>query len=163
MKYIRIITIAVVICFTFSACGILGFSVCGIFGARRTDYFGFNIAEFTVVAEEDSHGGFLGDGAYYLILDCSENREQAKELINDWKPLPLTENLQYAMYGGGYKFAEEAHWPVINNGVYKFVDRHSEAVDPSDDTALFSRYSFNFSIAVYDLDTNTLYYYELDT
>lgn len=170
MKYIRIITIAVVICFTFSACGILGFSVCGILGARRTDYFGFNIAEFTVVAEEDSHGGFLGDGAYYLILDCSENIEQAKELINDWKPLPLTENLQLIMYGGtknsvhyAYNLAEEAHWPVINNGVYKFVDRHSEAVDKSDDTNLFSRTSFNFSIAVYDFDTNILYYYELDT
>lgn len=154
MKYIRTITIAIVICFTFSACGILG--------VRRTDYFGFNITEFTVVAEDDTHGGFLGDGAYYLILDCSEKAEQAKLLVKDWKELPLTANLQVAMYGS-YDFAEEAHWPTVNNGVYKFVDRHSEAVDKSDDTNLLSRYSFNFSIAVYDLDTNTLYYYELDT
>ena len=174
MKYIRILTIAVVICFTFSACGILGFSVCGIFGARRTDYFGFNIAEFTVVAEEDTHGGFLGDGDYYLILDCSGKTEQAAELIKDWSPLPLTENLQRVMNmtcsgvdddGVSYSktLAEIAHWPIIENGVYKFIDRHSEAIDKSDDTNLFNRYSFNFSIAVYDLDTNTLYYCELDT
>ena len=174
MKYIRIITIAVVICFTFSACGILGFSVCGILGARRTDYFGFNIAEFTVVAEEDSHGGFLGDGDYYLILDCSGKTEQAAELIKDWSLFPLTENLQRVMNmtcsgvddDGVYyskTLAEIAHWPIIENGVYKFIDRHSEAIDKSDDTNLFNRYSFNFSIAAYDLDTNTLYYFEFDT
>ena len=74
------------------------------------------------------------------------------------------------MYGGekngvsyAYDLAEEAHWPIINNGVYKFVDRHSEAVDKSDDASLFERHSYNFSIAAYDLDTNILYYFEFDT
>lgn len=162
MKYIKAITIIIVICFVFSACSILG--------EQQSDYFGFKTSEFTVVEEKDTHGGFLGDGSYYLILDCAEKTEQAKELIKDWKQLPLTENLQLAMYGGskggvsyGCGFAEEAHWPNISNGVYKFVDRHSEAVDKSDDTNLLSRFSFNFSIAVYDLDTNTMYYFEMDT
>jgi hypothetical protein len=52
---------------------------------------------------------------------------------------------------------------ALNNGVYKFVDRHSEAVDKSDDASLFERHSYNFSIAAYDLDTNILYYFEFDT
>ena len=74
------------------------------------------------------------------------------------------------MYGGekdginyGYNFAEEAHWPKIKNGVYKFVDRHSESKNISDDSEMLDRYSFNFSIAVYDLDSDILYYFEMDT
>jgi len=162
MRYIKIIIATVIACFILSSCNTVG--------SGQREYFGFKTSVFPVVDENDTHGGFHGDGSYYLILDCSEKNEQAKELVKDWKELPLTENLQLAMHGGskdgvsyGYGFAEEAHWPTINHGVYKFVDRHSEAVDKSDDTNLFSRYSFNFSIAVYDLDTNTLYYFELDT
>ena len=93
------------------------------------------------------------------------------ELIEDWKQLPLTENLQIIMYGGekdGISYApklpEEAHWPIISNGVYKFVDRYSEFVaDRSDDANLFDRHSYNFSVAVYDFDTDKLYYFEFDT
>ena len=162
MRYVKLIMVAIIACIVFSSCSAVG--------SGQSEYFGFKTSVFTVIDENDTHGGFHGDGSYYLILDCSEKREQAMELIKDWTPLPLTENLQLIMYGGkkdgvnyGYNLAERAHWPIINNGVYKFVDRHSEAVDKSDDTELFNRYSFNFSIAAYDLDTNTLYYFEFDT
>ena len=157
MRYVKLIIVTIIVCVVFSSCSTVG-------------YFGFRTSAFTVIEEKDTHGGFLGDGTYYLILDCSERKEQATELIKDWKPLPLTENLQLIMYGGekngvgyAYDLAEEAHWPIINNGVYKFVDRHSEAVDKSDDTNLFNRYSYNFTIAVYDFDTDKLYYFEFDT
>ena len=157
MRYVKLIIVTIIVCVVFSSCSTVG-------------YFGFRTSAFTVIEEKDTHGGFLGDGTYYLILDCSERKEQATELIKDWKPLPLTENLQLIMYGGekngvsyAYDLAEEAHWPIINNGVYKFVDRHSEAVDKSDDAGLFERHSYNFSIAAYDLDTNILYYFEFDT
>jgi len=152
MKCIRAIAIACMICFLL---------LNHITDSRRSDRFGFKITEFTVVEEQDTHGGFLGDGTYHLILDCSENSSRAHEIIKVWKELPLSDNLDLMMYGG--YFAEEAHWPMISNGVYKFVDRHSESVNASDDTDLLSRYSFNFSIAAYDLDTDTLYYFEVDT
>ena len=159
MRYVKLIIVTIIVCVVFSSCSTVG-----------SGHFGFKTSAFTVIEEKDTHGGFLGDGTYYLILDCSERKEQATELIKDWKPLPLTENLQLIMYGGekngvsyAYDLAEEAHWPIINNGVYKFVDRHSEAVDKSDDASLFERHSYNFSIAVYDLDTNILYYFEFDT
>lgn len=158
MKHIKIIIMTIVSCLIFCSCSI-----------TESEYFGFNTNAFTIVEEEDTHGGFLGDGSYNLILDCSGNTEQAKKIIKGWKQLPLTENLQYAMYGGEIDgvpyggFAEDANWPIIENGVYKFVDRHYESVNESDDTDLLNRYSFNFSVAAYDLDTNILYYYELDT
>lgn len=134
------------------------------------NYFGFYKQRFTVVEEKDTHGGFVGDGAYYLILDCSDNTEDALSIVADWNELPLSENLNLIMYGGekddvtyGYDLSEKAHMPVIENGYYYFEDRHSEAKDVSDDSELFSRASFNFSLAVYDSDTNRLYYFEFDT
>lgn len=135
----------------------------GIFwGATRRDYFGFSKRDFTVIEEADTHGGFHGDGSYYLILDCSENREKALNNINDWNELPLSENLNSIMYEGG--LAEEVNIPKkVENGYYRFYDRHSESADSSDDSELFDRASFNFSLAVYDSDTDMMYYFEYDT
>ncbi len=131
---------------------------------------GIEPSDFILVEEKDTHGGFLGDGDYYMILDCSQNKAAAQEIIQAWKPLPLSESVQAIMYGGEvdgitccHEFAEAAHWPAIQNGVYKFVDRHFEAKDPADETAFLHRYSFNFSVAVYDFDTDTLYYFEYDS
>ena len=158
VRRVALIAAIIAVCVVLSSC------------SSAEDYFGFKTDVFTVVEEKDTHGGFHGDGSYYLVLDCSDKREEATELIRDWTPLPLSENLQLMMYGGekdgvnyGYNLAEEAHWPIINNGVYKFIDRQIRAGDKSDDSYLLDRYSFNFSVAVYDLDTDTLYYFEYDT
>ena len=146
------------------------FSSCRLPLSRNNkSVMGFNPSAFSVVEERDTHG-FLGDGDYYLILDCSSNADEARKIIEDWKPLPLSENLQLIMYGGekngmqyGYDLAQNAHWPRIEHGYYQFVDRHSESKNPGDDSELFDRYSFNFEIAVYDLDSDYLYYYRFDT
>lgn len=130
-------------------------------------YFGFSKKEFTVIDELDTHGGFHGDGTYYLILDCSENKEKALKKIRDWEELPLSNNLDSVMYGGisynRHGLAEKAKWPEIENGYYFFEDRHSESKDSADDSELFYRNSYNFSIAVYDTDNHIFYYFELDT
>lgn len=46
-------------------------------------YFGFRTKDFTVIQTEDTHGGFQGEGTTSVILDCSENREKALELVAD--------------------------------------------------------------------------------
>jgi len=127
-------------------------------------YFGFSKDDFTIVDEADSHG----DGSYYLILDCSENREKAVENIKGWKQLPLSSKLQLIMYGDesgayGYNLAEVAKIPEVTNGYYYFCDRHAESTDSSDDTNLLARASFNFTLAIYDSDTDRMYYFEFDT
>lgn len=138
--------------------------------SKTTEHFGFAKKDFAVVEELDTHGGFHGDGSYYLILDCSNNKEKALEIVEDWNKLPLSENLNLVMYGGekdgvtyGYELAEEAHIPKIENGYYIFEDRSSDSVDSSDDSELFDRYSFNFSIGIYDCDIHNMYYFEFDT
>lgn len=142
-------------------------SLCGC-NARQT-YFGFRPSDFTVVREEDTHGGFLGDGTYLLVLDCAANREQAREKVGTWRELPLSEDLELMMYGGErngtryYGSHLEGFLPEIENGWYCFRDRHDKSTDSTDDSQLWGRGSFNFSLAVYDADTDWLYVIELDT
>ena len=157
-KYILFIIIAVLLS-TLCSC------------TAATDYFGFTKEDFKVVDEKDSHGGFHGDGAYYLILNCSENKQKASELIEDWKPLAMSEPLELIMYGGekngisydGYNLSEQAKMPEVENGYYCFYDRHPNAKDPHNDSDLLKRASFNFSLAVYDTDSDIMYYFEYDT
>ena len=49
--------------------------------------------------------------------------------------------------------------PEIREGWYRLIDRHAEAGK----TDLLSRASLNFTLALYDTDTDTLYYFEMDT
>lgn len=125
-----------------------------------TQRFGFAKKDFMVTMEQDTHGGFLGDGTYTLILDCSENKEKALALVEDWHPLPLPESLEHMVYGMSFT---EKHIPVIENGYYMFEDRHTEAEDSADSTKIFGRGSINCSVAIYDCDTNRLYYFAMDT
>lgn len=131
--------------------------------------FGFRKKDFKVVQDTDRHGGFHGDGDRVLILDCSENRDKALEDIAEWKKLPLSENLQVLLYRDeiegrsyDYNFAGRLNIPEIKNGYYSFYDRHMYSKDAKDDTNVF-RTSFNFSLALYDLDTDTMYILEVDT
>lgn len=150
-----------IFCLLLSSCGILN---------EKNNILGFDVTGYNIIEEEDTHGGFHGDGIYHLILDCSNDPQKAQNMVGDWTQLPLSENLNLVMYGGEkdgtyyeFNFAEKSNFPMIENGVYKFYDRHSEAVDPFDDSQLLSRYSYNFSLAMYDIDNDILYYFALDT
>ena len=133
-------------------------------------YAGFVKDDYVVVEENDSHGGFHGDGMYYLVLDCSKNQESTLEIVSGWKELPLSKNIKLMIYGGTAdevvymsEIANAAKIPTVENGYYYFCDRHSQSTDADDDTNLLNRASFNFTLAIYDCDTDTLYYVEYDT
>lgn len=135
-----------------------------------TPYFGFTKKDFSVVEEFEEYGGFPADGSHYLILDCADNKEKALEIVRDWKKLPLSTNLNHIMYGGekdgvayGYELAKEAHMPKVENGYYIFEDNQLEGTDSRNDSELLNRASLNFEIAVYDCDTDKMYYFEFDT
>ncbi|MCI8646570.1 MAG: hypothetical protein HFE76_07150 [Firmicutes bacterium] len=57
----------------------------------------------------------------------------------------------------------EPLFPKIQNGYYYFLDKQIENGDMHDDAGVLGRHSMNFIIAIYDADTDTLYYGELDT
>lgn len=119
----------------------------------------------------DTHGGFLGDGECYAEVKFSDN--SVSDIIkSEWQKLPLTNNLNTVIYGGKVEtefgpgtvlsFVDDKI-PTIKNGYYYFEDRHSDSTNKKDDTDIFNRYSYNFTVAIYDLDTHTLYFYALDT
>ena len=154
--------VSLIMCFAI----MLNLAACSEWLLGRSDFFGFSKRDFTVMEEVNNHGGFHGDGSYYIIMDCSKNKEKALEILSDWKKLPMTENLNRIMFkyeNDGMNLAEEAKIPMVKNGYYFFYDRHSESADSSDDSEIFGRGSYNFSLAIYDSDTDMMYYYEYDT
>lgn len=121
----------------------------------------------TVIFVFDDHGGFHGDGTGYVKISFSNSDclDEIKE-SSAWKPLPLTENIAHLVSIIQYDLQREdgnPEIPEIKNGYYCFVDRHSESRDRKDDSEVFDRHSYNFTVAIYDTDTDILYYMGFDT
>ena len=122
------------------------------------------ISQESIVENKNVENGFCS------LKITDENT--IKEIKSEWKELPLTENLTALVYGledetssiGPYILEDgEALFPKVENGYYYFYDRHNESKDHFDDTNVLDRHSFNFVIAVFDADTNSLYYSKFDT
>lgn len=115
----------------------------------------------------DSHGGFHGDGDYFARIECSDI--DYNELSKNWKKLPLSEyldkvvNMEQCDDKGCFNIYDKFSIPVVENGYYYFIDRQADSRNKYDDTDLNNRSSWNFSLAIFDIDTDTVYYYELDT
>ncbi len=133
---------------------------------------GFDIPASTIIYI-DTHGGFHGDGAAYAEVVLPDRfAEQAASVMTErggWRAFPLSENVAAAIYGDDSHTAlfeidgDIPAPPPITSGYWRFIDRHSESGDPSDDTGLHDRYSYHFTVILYDAETNILYFYLLDT
>jgi len=134
------------------------------------------LAQGIMIENVDTHGGFHGDGQSLAVWKFDDNSALEQILTDsDWKELPMTDNLEALLYGVVYDtglsiteigpcvdFSEE-QLPQIQNGYYYFVDRQAESEMQHSDAQIMERASLNFSIALYDVDTDTLYYIEVDT
>lgn len=144
-------------------------SVAHITELSHTEYLqkicGLDLSGCTVISAEDTHGGFHGDGDLIVTIDCTKNADSVSRQTEDWNSLPLSGNLQSFLYGGEYTlgYGDKAGIPEFTNGRYFFWDRHSQSTDPTSDEELFERYSFNFSLVLYDTEHSLLYLFELDT
>lgn len=140
---------------------------------KISETLGVDLSSATILQSMDSHGGFHGDGDTYVKIsfDDDEGKSFVKELetTTGWNELPLTDNLNTIVYGteivGPYATNDngETYFPFVSNGYYFFIDRHSESKNIKDDTNIIKRASFNFTIAIYDINNHVLHYYELDT
>ena len=122
------------------------------------------IPMFAKIEEKDTHGGFHGDGEALVKVYFSD--KQAEKFIRKidknihWNEFPIPETLQNCAYDS---INEDIKIPFINNGYWFFLDRHSKATDKYNYYEMFGRASSNYSIAVFDIDSNILYIYSLDT
>ena len=145
--------------------------------SKITNVLGIDVSDGEEIQSSDSHGGFHGDGMKVVVLAFSNDLSGQIVGSDGWKSLPLSQNLTALVYGlrwesngatyqvGPYLTDENRNpvIPQIETGYYYFLDRHSKSVDSYDDSDVLDRYSYNFTIAIYDADTDTLYYVEFDT
>ncbi len=133
--------------------------------------------EYTEIYED--HGGFHGDGTTYSTVKFSDDTalNSIKENEN-WKELPLSDNVNILLYGvtneredyvesiGPYVSDADGNplAPEIENGYYFFMDRQAEEnEDKYDDSKVLDRGAYNFTVAVYDTDTDVMHYFKMDT
>ena len=127
---------------------------------------GLNKDKCKILETTDTHEGFLGDGDYFAKIKCSKIEDK---ILKKWNKLPLSDSLKEVteMKHCDSKSCEDIYKryniPNIENGYYYFEDRHSDSTNTFDDSDINNRPSYNFTLAILDKDTNTIYYYELDT
>ena len=136
---------------------------------------GADVENAEVILESDSHGGFHGDGERDIIFQFRDDTfEELIQMDQTWHPLPIQDDTVMALlYGlekdgviyGPHLWAgqEEMRLPHIEKGYYLFYDRHAESVAPFDSKGVLERNSLNITVAVYNTETDRLYYAELDT
>ena len=163
MKKIAIVLVAAIICVSLVACG------------KETPQeivsreLGVDVSGGTEISYEDTHGGFHGDGDTIITLKFDDNSvTDAIKGNSKWREFPIDETTQALVYGLEKENCQygpflndgmgNALIPEIQNGYYILLDRQ-----PETDTDILERYSFNFTVGLYDSDTNIMYFYELDT
>lgn len=94
--------------------------------------------------------------------------------MNDsgWSEFPLDDTVQTLVYGvsdetsrtGPFLSDQEGNplVPDIQNGYYLLMDRQGQK-ELAAGADILHRSSFNFTLGLYDTDTNTLYFCQLDT
>lgn len=135
---------------------------------------GVNMIWGDMVSEGDSHGGFHGDGTKILVLHYTDSSMEPEFEENEkWSAFPLPQELETVIYGkteGNYTSGPYIAYesvgieiPEITNGYYYFKDRFSETSNPYDYSEVLGRGAFNFTLLLYDCDTDLLYICEVDT
>ena len=125
-----------------------------------TDEIGIEIGTGEEIINYSSEETFLGDGEVLYGFQFS-NQDVENQIKNNsrWKQLPVNSTLDAILKKSDY----EVYIPEITNGYYFFMDRHREAIDCYDESEVLNRNSRNYTMAIYDSDTATLYYIRYDS
>lgn len=154
--------IAMVLLITFTACQ------SGSTQKMVSEELGIDVSNGSETSHYDTHGG-NGDGISHIVLQFNDDATLEEiSASGEWDTFPLDKTMQALVYGtqtgttktGPYLNDGEGNplVPEIQNGYYRLIDRHSDK-----ETGILERPSFNFTIGLYDTDTNTLYFCKLDT
>lgn len=136
--------------------------VCGCKSEYRRKYVSrvldTDLTDGVLVFESDSHSGFHGDGVLNVCIKLGNDIQ----LNENWHSLPLGDELNKLLYDkDGFNFALNYGIPDVENGFYFFDDRFEGDEDKGEN--ILNRGAFNFTYAVYDADSNTVYFLKVDT
>lgn len=157
-KVISALCIIVVLAFLLGSCGYNDYR------NKISKALGIDIPSGAPMKSVDTHGGFNGDGATWVLVGFTSDKNPTEQIKNnhDWKPLPLDEVADVLAHDLKIQLddGEATLMPEVENGYYIVIDRHSEKNENDD---ILGRTSYNFTMAIYDTDANILYYCEFDT
>lgn len=114
--------------------------------------------------ENDTHGGFHNDGIAFYILEFENS-----DIINDitlneyWSELPMDEELIELIDGRVRDENGNQYMPDIEEGYYFFHDRFAGNDIKGFVPGILEQHPGNFTIAIYDINTNKLYYCKYDS
>lgn len=163
----------------FVLCGILLCSLPGCGGTDRSAYIGgqigISLPRGVSIKYTDSHGGFHGDGDLYAIVSFPDDETAAR--FSDgiekagWQTA-LSDEMYPWFYGGdvtiegkasstdGYFHDMGLDVPAVKDGYFFYRDRYLEQYG---EACSFAPYTQNFTIAIFDADTDKLYFIEGDS
>ena len=142
---------------------------------------GVNASQRTVQDHWDDHGGFHGDGTAYWEIAFSPEEAAALEKslqgAQGWHALPLDNDVRYLLYGTeGIEKAQDGAYisvnpyltgkdggplfPKVEEGYWFFYNKQTDSYTAA---GALNQPSLNFTAAVYDSQSRTLYCGELDT
>ena len=132
--------------------------------SRVSDELNLKLVKANQIMKYDDHGA-MGDGTRFMTFefDSNDTLNQIKSDSN-WNKFPLDKTTKTLMYGdektSSYVTDNNSRplFPEISEGYYMLIDRQE---DKSQN--ILNRPSSNFTLAVYDTKTNTLYFAEIDT
>ncbi len=105
----------------------------------------------------DNHGGFHGDGHAYIEIKMPSSFEEELKDNSEWQSLPMLEEVRglcdYNIDKCNGKDYERAI-PHVKNGFYYYINRSPD---------ITKSYIPNFTVAVYDSDSDIMYYWEYDS
>lgn len=157
-KVISAMCIIVALAFLLGSCGYNDYR------NKISKALGIDIPSGAPMKSVDTHGGFNGDGATWVSVGFTSDKNPTEQIKNnhDWKPLPLDEVAEVLAHDLKIQLdnGEATLMPEVENGYYIVIDRHSEKNENDD---ILGGTSYNFTMAIYDTDANILYYCEFDT
>lgn len=170
-----VVTITILLAATFllSSCSLLMYSSDGL--SRMERELGINVSDWAAKYVYDFHPYVNGDGTSVNAYEFTDDNVLNQIRKNPkWKPFPLDETMTIILYGITYEtpngkvthgpyICHHEHddiplLPKIQNGYYILIDRYKY-----DDEDILERGVYNFSVGVYDTDTDILYYCREDT
>ena len=149
-------------------------TACSTKGTKNiiSEALSLDVSSGNEVSNYDTHSG-NGDGISYIVFSFKDDAVLTEIQENaEWKAFPLDEIVQTLVYGvedetsknGPYLTDDDGKplVPKIQNGYYLLIDRQVKK-DEATGADILHRSSFNFDLGLYDTDTNTLYFCQLDT
>ena len=117
-----------------------------------------NLPEAEVMYERDTHE--FRDGVTAVSMKLRGSLLSEVERGARWRKLPLHENINTDWFED-----EEGNALIsqVQNGYYLFIDRYRETGDIYDPSQSSPLKTLNYTVAIWDQDTNILYYFEIDT